>query len=148
MEIFAIEMSKLKNKIFLAKRHFANSTSLERTEPFLHTYSNCTFHEICRPENPQRRTSIELEDIKKSLRDNGCWPFHPSGPILLDSEDDENDTSPIVKKTARGASKNSRYPVPSTSQVSNDAVPSTSQESNLTVGKGKGKGKALKYLPR
>ena len=108
---------------------------------FLHTYSNCIFHEICRPENPQRRTSIELEDIKKSLQDNGCWPFHPSGPILLDSEDDEDDNSPILKKPARGASKNSSDPVPSTSQESNDAVPSTSQESNLTVGKGKGKGK-------
>ena len=127
-----------------------NSTSLERTEPFLHTYSNCAFHEICRPENPQRHTSIELEDIKKSLRDNGCCPFHPSGPILLDSEDDEDDNSPILKKPARGASKNSSDPVPSTSQESNDAVPSTSQESNLTVGKGKGKGKgkALKYLPK
>ena len=112
---------------------------------FLHTYSNCIFHEICRPENPQRRTSIELEDIKKSLQDNGCWPFHPSGPILLDSDDDED---PILKKPPRGASKNSSDPVPSTSQESNDAVPSTSQESNLTVGKGKGKGKgkALKYL--
>ena len=81
---------------------------------FLHTYSNCIFHVICRPENPQRRTSIELEDIKKSLQDNGCWPFHPSGPILLDSEDDEDNNSPIVKKTARGASKIQRF----TSRVS------------------------------
>ena len=104
--------------------------------------SNCIFYVFCRPENPRRRTSIELEEIKESLRNNGCWPFHPSGPILLETDDlDEDNNSPIVINQAPGTSE------PSSS--------SGSQKPNLTnenekpgKGKGKGKGKALKYLHR
>ena len=51
---------------------------------------------FCRPENPRRRNSIELEEIKESLRNNGCWPFH-HGSVLLDKESDEEDNSAIVR---------------------------------------------------
>ena len=51
---------------------------------------------LYRPENPERRNSIELEEIKESLRNNGCWPFH-HGSVLLDQESDEEDNSSIVR---------------------------------------------------
>ena len=51
---------------------------------------------LYRPENPERRNSIELEEIKESLRNNGCWPFH-HGSVLLNQDSDEEDNSDIVR---------------------------------------------------
>ena len=100
METFATEMSKFCS---------LKVTSLTKglfTRGMRFIISNCIFCVFCRPENPRRRTSIELDEIKESLRNNGCWPFHPSGPILLETdESDEDNNSPIVINQAPGTSE-------------------------------------------
>ena len=134
METFATEMSKFCS---------LKVTSLTKglcTRGMRFIISNCIFYVFCRPENPRRRTSIELDEIKESLRNNGCWPFVPSGPILLETDDsDEDNNSSIVINQAPGTSEAS--------------TSSGSQKPNLTIenekpskGKGKGKGKGKAYV--